>query len=220
MGHSINAPTGRWQKNKDIHWYQRDKQSTEEELAEEIRKLKEAEAEALSAALYVFCLGPFGRSVYLTDWMTRGFAAGSKPGVPNAKAGPATGSNAVAVPNTTAISPEDAEREMEKEERRRRKAERKEEKRAKKEEKRKRKAEREDESDHHRHHHNRQTRSRSPRRHSLDHSVHRRHRSPTPSIVRPNRYSEEERERERERDRRRWADNSRREQPGARWGRD
>lgn len=54
LGHSINAPTGRWQKNKDIHWYQRDQDSTAEALAEEIRQLKEAEAEALSAALYVF----------------------------------------------------------------------------------------------------------------------------------------------------------------------
>ncbi|KAI0686741.1 kinase phosphorylation protein-domain-containing protein [Cytidiella melzeri] len=24
LGHSINAPTGRWQKNKDVHWYSRD----------------------------------------------------------------------------------------------------------------------------------------------------------------------------------------------------
>ena len=152
--------------------------------------------------------------------MTRGFASGGKPGVPNAKAGPATGSNAVAVPNTAAISPEDAEREMEKEARRRRKAERKEEKRARKEEKKKRRAEREDESDHHRHHHSRQTRSRSPRRHSPDHNLPRRHRSRTPPAVRPSGYNEEERNMERERDRRRWADNLRRDQPGARWGRD
>lgn len=51
LGHSINAPTGRWQKNKDVHWYNRDKVDTEAERAEEIRKVKEAEAEALSIAL-------------------------------------------------------------------------------------------------------------------------------------------------------------------------
>ncbi|KAI0046007.1 hypothetical protein FA95DRAFT_1494746 [Auriscalpium vulgare] len=54
LGHSINAPTGRWQKNKDIHWYNRDQAEQDAaERAEEIRKIKEAEAEALSVALYV-----------------------------------------------------------------------------------------------------------------------------------------------------------------------
>ena len=52
LGHSINAPTGRWQKNKDVHWYNRDKNISAEERAEEIRQIKEAEAEALSVALY------------------------------------------------------------------------------------------------------------------------------------------------------------------------
>ena len=52
LGHSINAPTGRWQKKKDVHWYNRDLKSSQEEHAEEIRKIKEAEAEALSVALY------------------------------------------------------------------------------------------------------------------------------------------------------------------------
>jgi hypothetical protein len=51
LGHSINAPTGRWQKKKDVHWYNRDLKSSQEEHAEEIRKIKEAEAEALSVAL-------------------------------------------------------------------------------------------------------------------------------------------------------------------------
>jgi hypothetical protein len=53
LGHSINAPTGRWQKNKDVHWYNRDISEDAATRAEEVRKVKEAEAEALSAALYV-----------------------------------------------------------------------------------------------------------------------------------------------------------------------
>ncbi|KAF8740959.1 hypothetical protein AX14_006436 [Amanita brunnescens Koide BX004] len=51
LGHSINAPTGRWQKNKDVHWYSRSRQMTDAEMEEEIRKIKELEANALSAAL-------------------------------------------------------------------------------------------------------------------------------------------------------------------------
>ncbi|KAI6021521.1 kinase phosphorylation protein-domain-containing protein [Pisolithus microcarpus] len=51
LGHSINAPTGRWQKNKDIHWYNREEAQTQAERDEEIRKVKEAEAEALAVAL-------------------------------------------------------------------------------------------------------------------------------------------------------------------------
>ncbi|KAI6040217.1 kinase phosphorylation protein-domain-containing protein [Pisolithus marmoratus] len=51
LGHSINAPTGRWQKNKDIHWYNRGESQTKAERDEEIRKVKEAEAEALAVAL-------------------------------------------------------------------------------------------------------------------------------------------------------------------------
>ncbi|KAF4613641.1 hypothetical protein D9613_007666 [Agrocybe pediades] len=69
LGHSINAPTGRWQKNKDIHWYNRDKESSDaaaraEARAEEIRKIKEMEADALAAALQVFKLSisPYSRS--------------------------------------------------------------------------------------------------------------------------------------------------------------
>ncbi|KAJ3899266.1 kinase phosphorylation protein-domain-containing protein [Lentinula edodes] len=56
LGHSINAPTGRWQKNKDVHWYSRDLKDSEAERLEEIRKIKEAEADALAVALYVALL--------------------------------------------------------------------------------------------------------------------------------------------------------------------
>ncbi|TFY66430.1 hypothetical protein EVG20_g4657 [Dentipellis fragilis] len=116
LGHSINAPTGRWQKNKDIHWYDRELQSTAEERAEEIRKIKEAEAEALSAAL--------------------GFGPSQKGGATaTASAGPTTGANAMP---TGDRKPSDAElqKALEKEERRKRKAERKAEKLARKEERR------------------------------------------------------------------------------------
>ncbi|KAF8590656.1 hypothetical protein K439DRAFT_1329157 [Ramaria rubella] len=51
LGHSINAPTGRWQKNKDVHWYNRDLKAGEAERLEEIRKIKEAEEDALAVAL-------------------------------------------------------------------------------------------------------------------------------------------------------------------------
>ncbi|TFK66295.1 hypothetical protein BDN72DRAFT_844509 [Pluteus cervinus] len=51
LGHSINAPTGRWQKNKDIHWYNRDQNETDADRANEIKRIKELEADALSVAL-------------------------------------------------------------------------------------------------------------------------------------------------------------------------
>ena len=62
LGHSINAPTGRWQKRKDVHWYNREHQLSQEERAEEIRKIKEAEAEALSVALYASLI------IHLASW--------------------------------------------------------------------------------------------------------------------------------------------------------
>jgi hypothetical protein len=51
IGHSINAPTGRWQKNKDVHWYSREKNDADEEKAAEIQRIKQLEADALAVAL-------------------------------------------------------------------------------------------------------------------------------------------------------------------------
>ncbi|KAK6529614.1 hypothetical protein TWF281_008782 [Arthrobotrys megalospora] len=60
LGVSVKAPTGRWQQNRDIQWYSRDNKNgnNEDQAAaererrlEEIRKIKEAENDALSAAL-------------------------------------------------------------------------------------------------------------------------------------------------------------------------
>lgn len=51
LGHSLNAPVGRWQNNKDLTWYNKDGGSTNSARADEIRKIKEAEEDALSIAL-------------------------------------------------------------------------------------------------------------------------------------------------------------------------
>lgn len=56
LGSTVNAPQGRWQKNKDIHWYTRDVDDSDAAEAarrkkEELRRIKEAEEDALSAAL-------------------------------------------------------------------------------------------------------------------------------------------------------------------------
>jgi len=70
LGHSVNAPTGRWQKNKDIHWYSRDLEDDSTQRDEEIRKVKELEAQAIASVL------------------------GYEP-----TTGPGSGSNAIAVPS-------------------------------------------------------------------------------------------------------------------------
>ncbi|CAD6580458.1 MAG: hypothetical protein ASARMPRED_000226 [Alectoria sarmentosa] len=52
LGHSLMAPVGRWQKNKDLNWYAKgDTASAAEARKEEIRRIKEAEESALSEAL-------------------------------------------------------------------------------------------------------------------------------------------------------------------------
>ena len=62
LGHSLMAPVGRWQRNKDLTWYskasadntstqQQQQQTAEEQRREEIQRIKEAEQDALAAAL-------------------------------------------------------------------------------------------------------------------------------------------------------------------------
>ncbi|MDI1492475.1 MAG: hypothetical protein OHK93_003689 [Ramalina farinacea] len=55
LGHSLMAPVGRWQQNRDLSWYANAKSSDPGSAAdarrEELRKVKEAEQDAMSAAL-------------------------------------------------------------------------------------------------------------------------------------------------------------------------
>ncbi|KAJ4500692.1 kinase phosphorylation protein-domain-containing protein [Lentinula lateritia] len=112
LGHSINAPTGRWQKNKDVHWYSRDLKDSEAERLEEIRKIKEAEADALAVALG---FTPEPRSSSKPDTISSSLPPSISP-----------------IGGDTPTPPTDPQRVIEKEEKRRRK----EEKRARKEERR------------------------------------------------------------------------------------
>ncbi|KUL92025.1 hypothetical protein ZTR_01326 [Talaromyces verruculosus] len=53
LGHSIMAPVGRWQQNRDLNWYAKtgDADKAKQEREEEIRRIKEAEQDAMALAL-------------------------------------------------------------------------------------------------------------------------------------------------------------------------
>ncbi|KZT57303.1 hypothetical protein CALCODRAFT_550484 [Calocera cornea HHB12733] len=218
LGHSVNAPAGRWQKNKDIHWYSRDIDRTEEEKREEIRRIKEAEEDALAIAL--------------------GFQPAVR--VPQVESGSVP-------PGMPDLNDQKAQEKEEKRRRKDEKRVRKEERRVRKEERRREKAMREGRSLSPRRHSD-DSRSPSPRRRRNDRSVSpaprreldakperdgrrtppRRHdRSPVRDHDRTSSahraeggrgYDEEEMRKERERDRRRWEANAERDRPGRRGG--
>ncbi|KNZ55727.1 uncharacterized protein VP01_25g9 [Puccinia sorghi] len=106
LGHSILAPVGRWQKNKDITWYNKEgKAVNEDEIQrakrEEIQRIKAAEEDALSAAL--------GFKPTPRDTTTRG---------------PESSSNAIPLGPARGVPPQEAAAFAEEEEdRRKRKAE-------------------------------------------------------------------------------------------------
>ncbi|EFQ97265.1 hypothetical protein MGYG_00306 [Nannizzia gypsea CBS 118893] len=53
LGHSLMAPVGRWQQGRDLSWYAKgeDPDAAKRAREEEIRKIKEAEQEAIARAL-------------------------------------------------------------------------------------------------------------------------------------------------------------------------
>ncbi|KAJ3326387.1 hypothetical protein HDU76_012972 [Blyttiomyces sp. JEL0837] len=54
LGHSVNAPVGRWQKGKDLNWYNKEAKadgSAAKSLKDELNSIKQQEADALAAAL-------------------------------------------------------------------------------------------------------------------------------------------------------------------------
>ncbi|KAJ3513103.1 hypothetical protein NLJ89_g3146 [Agrocybe chaxingu] len=205
LGHSVNAPTGRWQKNKDIHWYNRDVDQSEAARNEEIQKIKALESEALAAVL------------------------GYEPTTGTGSGG--SGANAISVASSSNAdtNPEEAEARAARKKAKEEKRLRKEEKRARKELKRLSQtgahgvAQLEDKDLPLRH----PSRSRSPRFRSRERrAAHERRprsrsRSRTPPqerrmsarYERPSDYDMQQREREREMDRRRWDASRQRELP-------
>ncbi|UJR33865.1 hypothetical protein I4U23_021286 [Adineta vaga] len=51
LGHSLMAPTGRWQEGKDITWYAKDRDNEQQIKSAEFRAAKKLEEDALMAAL-------------------------------------------------------------------------------------------------------------------------------------------------------------------------
>ncbi|KAI8490699.1 hypothetical protein Bbelb_314920 [Branchiostoma belcheri] len=51
LGHSVMAPVGRWQKGKDLTWYAKDKKASGAADKSELEAIKQAEEEAMMAAL-------------------------------------------------------------------------------------------------------------------------------------------------------------------------
>jgi hypothetical protein len=55
LGHSLMAPVGRWQRGKDLTWYAKgdsnESMTEDEQRKEEIKRIKQAEEDAIAAAL-------------------------------------------------------------------------------------------------------------------------------------------------------------------------